>query len=74
MGGGIVVYCCAGIGGATFAFIGIADGWVGGPAGQAITVGSYCIVKGVNRDAQEGHWTIGVMSLAGGYMYCGGAC
>jgi len=70
--GGIAV-CCGGIG-AVFALIGIADGGPGGPCCQPMNAGSYWIVKGVNREAQEGHWTVGERYCGGGgYIYCGGA-
>jgi hypothetical protein len=69
----MVVYCCTGIGGDLVAFIGGADNGAGGPAGQAMSVGSYRIAKGENRDAQDGYWTVVDICCVGGYMYCGGA-
>jgi len=65
--------CCAGVG-IALAFIGIVDGGPGGPCFQAMNEGSYCIVKGVNCEAHEGHWTVGERYCGGGgYIYCGGA-
>lgn len=51
----------------------IAGDATGGPACQAVTAGSYWIAKGTNRDAQDGHWTVGEMCCGGRYAYCGRA-
>lgn len=71
--GGGMAGCCAGEG-AMFALDGIAGDEADGTVCHVVNWDSYWIVKGVNRDAQEGHCTVGERCCGGGgYMCCGGA-
>jgi hypothetical protein len=63
---------CAGTS-ATFALDSIAGDEAGGSSCYVVTLESYWIVKGANRVAQEGHWTVGERYCGGGggFMCCG---